>query len=215
MAQHTYFPDLTHLSEQEILKARENLVQAEHDHNIYKDVKQTALEKKAGEIVTKIKNWEELSLHKVHNDGSGWEAGHKFFHGLPNLHQSKLMAIASKAPKACLLHCHFDTMLPPELLLNFALKQNNLFIRSDVPLTSEGLFMHALPLFAVLSKKNTPEPSEATNLFSKGYIAGSYMQLSKFLEAFPGGSERGQQWIRQKMFLGPDLAYSAQQTVNG
>jgi adenosine deaminase CECR1 len=215
MAGQSYLPDLSQLSVQDILTARSNLIEAEQKLTFYNEAKQTTLEERAGEIVSRIKQWEETNVHGVHNDGSGWEAGHKFLLGLPTLPRSRLMAIASKAPKAGLLHCHFDVLLPPQALLNDARRQDNLFIKTDVPLISEGLFTHALPQFALLSRADTPEPGHATNLFSKTYLAGSFMRYSTFLESFPGGAGKGEDWVRQKMTLGSDVVHLAQQTVDG
>jgi adenosine deaminase CECR1 len=209
--------ELSHLlpkSIEDFLAARDGLIQAECNQSCFGDAEQTALEIKAGSVVDKIR-LEEQSLQVVYNDGSGWEQGHKFLHGRADIEQSKIMAIASKAPKGCLLHCHFEFLLPPKALLADARNQENLFIKSDVPLISKGLFDHGLPQFCVLSPTDAPRPSDATNLFSKSYVAGSWMVYSSFLQLFPGGPVSGEDWIGRKMVIGPEHAYAPGQTVNG
>jgi adenosine deaminase CECR1 len=209
------FAHVRHKSVEDFLTARDSLVQAEYNQSTFSGAEQTALEVKAGSIVDKIRDWEEKSLHSVHNDGSGWEQGHKFLHGLTKIEKSKLMAIASKAPKGCLLHCHFEFLLPPKPLLVDARKHENLYIKTDVALTSKGLFDHGHPQFCVLSPTDAPKPCDANNLFSKTYVVGSWMAYSSFLQSFPGGPDRGEDWVLRKMVLGPEHAYAPGQTVNG
>jgi adenosine deaminase CECR1 len=202
-------------SEAEYLLARGALVKAERDLSFRGAIEATELEQSANRVLQKIKSEEEKTLHQIHADGTGFEAGHKFLHGLgSHVENSKLWTLAQKAPKGCLLHCHFDAILPPDEMLRDAYAVENLHICSDVPLTSKGFFEHALPLLEVLSKTGADALSETTNLFSKSYVPGSWMQYSAFLAAFPGGQARAEDWIKRKVVLTPDTAYQPDQTVN-
>ncbi|KAL7798862.1 hypothetical protein V8C43DRAFT_276451 [Trichoderma afarasin] len=197
----------------EYLKARESLVNAEKAHGYEGLVQRTTLETKAEDIIQRLKEWEDKNIYGVKSDGSGHEAGHRFFHGLDLVPDSKLFDIAIKAPKGCLLHCHYDCLLPPDTALSDARNQPNLYIKCDVPLVSEGLFSYALPQFDVFSQDITL--TESTNLFSKAYVAGSWMRYSDFLSKFPGGAEKAESWLYKRMVLQPDDAYHPKQTVNG
>ncbi|RFU80196.1 adenosine deaminase [Trichoderma arundinaceum] len=197
----------------EYLKARESLVRAEKAHGYESLVQRTTLESTAEGIIRRLKEWEDENVYGIKSDGSGHEAGHRFFHGLDLVPESKLFNIAVKAPKGCLLHCHYDCLLPPDTVLSDARKQPNLYIKADVPLVSKGLFSYSLPQFDVFSQ-NIPL-AESTNLFNKGYVAGSWMRYSDFLAKFPGGVEKAEAWLHKRMVLQPDDAYHPKQTVNG
>jgi adenosine deaminase CECR1 len=188
-------------------------VRAEKAHGYEGLVKRTNLESVAEDIIQDLKDWENKNVYGIKIDGSGHEAGHRFFHGLDLTPQSKLFDIAVKAPKGCLLHCHYDCLLPPDTVLSDARNQPNLYIKADVPLVSEGLFAYALPQFDVFSQ-DIPL-AESTNMFSKSYIAGSWMRYSDFLKDFPGGVEKAEAWLHKRMVLKPDDAYHPKQTVNG
>ncbi|KAL6903186.1 hypothetical protein GGI43DRAFT_401445 [Trichoderma evansii] len=197
----------------EYLKARESLVRAEKARGYESLVQRTSLESAAEEIIQRLKAWEDENIYGVKSDGSGYEAGHRFFHGLDVAPTSKLFEVAVKAPKGCLLHCHYDCLLPPDTVLSDARNQPNLYIKADVPLVSEGLFAYALPQFDVFSH-NIPLV-DSTNMFSKSYIGGSWMRYSDFLAKFPGGAEKAEAWLHKRMVLKPEDAYHPKQTVDG
>lgn len=200
-------------SVEDYFKARESFVNAERALGYESKVNSSELEVRAQEIVQRIKKWEENNHHGVHLDGSGCEAGHRFLHGQAAIENSKLFEIAQKAPKGALLHCHFDCILPPRTLLDDAKKQENLYIKTDCPLTTVGFFAGALPQFCVLAQG--VELSDTTNVFSKAYVAGSWMKYSEFLRLFPGGEERAEAWISSHAVITSDDAYHPRQTVDG
>lgn len=200
-------------SVEEYFKARESFVNAERALGYESKVKRSDLEARAEEIVQTLKKWEEKNHHGVLVDGSGCEAGHRFLHSVDAIGNSKLFKIAQKAPKGSLLHCHFDCILPPRTLLEDARKQGRLHIKTDCPLTTAGFFACAMPQFCVLPQ--AAELGETTNLFSKAYIAGSWMKYSEFLRLFPGGPERADAWLTKQMVITSDDAYNPRQTVYG
>lgn len=194
-------------------KARESFVNAERALGYESKVNSSDLEVRAQEIVQRLKKWEENNHHGVSLDGSGCEAGHRFLHGQDAIEKSKLFKIAQKAPKGSLLHCHFDCILPPRTLLDDAKKQDRLHIKTDCPLTTAGFFACALPQFCVLPQ--AVDLSDTTNVFSKAYIAGSWMKYSEFLRLFPGGLERAEAWLSDQAVITSDDAYHPRQTVDG
>lgn len=200
-------------SVEDYFKARESFVNAERALGYEGKVNSSDLEVRAQEIVQRIKKWEENNHHGVHLDGSGCEAGHRFLHGQDAIENSKLFKIAQKAPKGALLHCHFDCILPPRTLLDDAKKQDNLYIKTDCPLTTVGSFAGALPQFCVLPQ--AVDLSDTTNMFSKAYVAGSWMKYSEFLRRFPGGQERAEAWLSSHAVITSDDAYHPHQTVDG
>ena len=207
---------MAHFSSTEVyLQARSNLIRDEHAYSCYDNSTINPLEAKAGRIVETLKKWEERNHHGVQTDGTGNEAGHKFIYNVPSISTSSLFAIALQAPKGALLHCHFEAILPPEGIIRDARGQENLFIKSDVPLTSPDYFTHALPQFAVLPIDEEVEVKGSTNLFSKSYVPGNWMRYSTFRTRFPGGEEAAELWLAAKMALGADHAYHPKQTVDG
>jgi len=195
-------------------EARKELVKAERDFGFLGSAQPSELESAAGAVIEKLKQWEETNMHIMHGDGSGFEAGHKYLHGLDVIQTSTILELAKKAPKGALLHCHLEAMLAPkDSLLIDARKQPNLYIKSDVPLISKGFFEHALPQFEVLDINYVPE--ETIDVFSKSYIPGKLMKYSNFLRQFPGGAQRAEDWISSKIVLNAKDAYHAEQTVNG
>ncbi|KAI3390819.1 hypothetical protein diail_8574, partial [Diaporthe ilicicola] len=197
----------------EYFKTRESFINAERALGYEGKVVKSDQEARAEEVVQKLKKWEERNHHGLRTDGSGCEAGHRFLHGLDAIENSQLFKIAQKAPKGSLLHCHFDCILPPRTLLDDARKQDRLHIKTDCPLTTAAFFACALPQFCVLPRD--VELTETTNLFSKTYVAGSWMKYSEFLQLFPGGWERAEEWLSSKIVITPDDAYHPRQTVDG
>lgn len=200
-------------SVKDYFNARESLINAERALGFEGKVNKSDQEVQAEQIVRKLKKWEERNHHGMRTDGSGREAGHRFLHGVDAIENSQLFKIAQKAPKGSLLHCHFDCILPPRGMLDDARNQDRLHIKSDCPLTTAAFFACALPQFRVLPRD--AEPSVTTNLFSKAYVAGSWMKYSEFLQLFPGGGERAEAWLTNKMVLKSDDAYHPRQTVDG
>lgn len=200
-------------SVQEYFGFRASLIGAEQKLGYEGKAQRTSLEAEAEKIVQSIKSWEERNHHGVQNDGSGCEAGHRFLHARGAIEKSQLYEISRRAPKGTLLHCHFDSILPPRTLLDDARKQSRLHIKCDAPLISEGFFASALPLFCVLPEDRPF--TEMANIFNRSYVSGSWMKYSEFLKLFPGGPERAEGWIAKRMVLQAEDTYNPRQTVDG
>lgn len=213
MATSSFAVPETYASIEDYAAARKALIAAERNLGYEGRAQRTALEAQADEILLKLKAWEEYNHHGINSDGSGHEAGHRFLHGLDSVTNSKLLAVSLKAPKGCLLHCHYDAMIPPETIFSDARNQPLLYISTDIPLTSAEFFAHAFPRFNVFA--DSAAPGDIGDLFSPAYVAGSWMKYSEFQARFPGGPDRVEAWLRNIMVLRIDDIYHPRQTVNG
>ncbi|KAK1237154.1 hypothetical protein MKX07_006033 [Trichoderma sp. CBMAI-0711] len=74
----------------EYLKALDSLVSAEKALGYESLVKGTPLESTAEEIIYRLKEWKDRNVYGIKSDGSGHEAGQRFFHGLDLVSDSKL-----------------------------------------------------------------------------------------------------------------------------
>lgn len=194
--------------------ARLELIQAEESLSFTGATTPKDLELEASKILERLKSQEETTIHTIHSNGTGFEAGHKYLHGLETIKRSKILAVAQRAPKGALLHCHFDAMLrPSDSLLIDAREQKNMFIRTDVPLVSKGFYEHALPMFSTLGEDVTL--SDSSNIFSSAYVPGSWMKYATFRQMFPGGPSKAEEWVESKIVLHATDAYHAEQTVDG
>ncbi|KAB2574855.1 Metallo-dependent hydrolase [Lasiodiplodia theobromae] len=197
------------------LTARAALIAAEQAHSFRATLSpSTPLEARANAILHALKQQDEAELHTMHPNGTGFELGHKFLHGLSTIASSKIFAIAARAPKGALLHCHFDAILPPELLLADARRNPHMCIRTDAPLSHAGFFAAALPTFSVLPAADLAA-TKGVDIFSPAYVAGSWMPYARFLERFPGGAAEAERWLRAKVVLHAERAYAPEQTVDG
>ncbi|GME65583.1 putative adenosine deaminase [Neofusicoccum parvum] len=176
----------------------------------------SALESRANAVVASLKQ-REISTTNTATIPLGFEPGHKFLHGIPHpIARSSLFAIASRAPKGALLHCHLDAMLPPSLLLEDARRQPNLCIRTDAPLTSAAFLAAALPTFQVLPEADVRAAEESgVSVFESRYVSGTWMPYARFLVAFPGGAQAAEEWVCGKVVLSAADAYETMQTVDG
>ncbi|KAL0257192.1 hypothetical protein SLS55_008002 [Diplodia seriata] len=200
----------------EYMSARAALVAAERAQSFTADLPpSTPVETHANAILAALKEQDQAELHTVHPTGAGFELGHKFLHGLPTIAESKIFAIAARAPKGALLHCHFDAMLPPEHLLADAQRNPHMCVRTDAPLTHAAFFAAALPTFAVLPAADLALAHDNVSVFSPAYVAGSWMPYTRFLQEFPGGRAEAERWLRGKIVLRAERAYAPEQTVDG
>ncbi|TFB00610.1 Adenosine deaminase CECR1-A, partial [Trichoderma ghanense] len=174
---------------EEYLKARDSLGKAEKAHGYKSLIQRTALELSAEEIIRRLKAWEDKNVYGIKSDGSGHEAGHRFFHGLDLVPDDKLAVFCIVLTTACCL----QTLSLPMLGINRISTSNPQF----------EVFGQVIPL------------TELTNLFSRTYVGRSWMRYSDFLKRFPGGAAKAEAWLYKRMVLQPDDAYHPKQTVNG
>lgn len=210
-------------TKQSYLDARAALIAADRSqHPSTTASASTPLEARASAILAALRARDAAATsqtpHPVH--GAPFELGHRFLHGVAHapVAGSALLALARAAPKGGLLHCHFDAILPPALLLADARRRPNLCVRVDRALARPEDLADALPAFQVLSAARLREAEAgggASCFDAERYEPGAWMPYASFVEAFPGGPEAAERWVARKVVLGEEHAYAQLQTVDG
>ncbi|OJD22654.1 hypothetical protein ACJ73_05993 [Blastomyces percursus] len=128
--------------------------------------------------------------------------------GLIN-HGSDLMQVARRLPKGAHLHCHFNTILHPSFLVSQARNIKCMFIRSTLSLNAQlDNLNDAAITFSVLR-----DSTEDANIFDIDYKPLAWMRYSKFLEDFPGGTERAEEWLVNKLLISLEDAHGMDKTL--
>jgi adenosine deaminase CECR1 len=134
---------------------------------------------------------------------------------------SRLYKIAVEMPKGCHLHLHFNAELAPEILIEEARKQKNMFIRSTQPILKDTDYDETEIVFNVM-----PIDTPTVDLWSpdynpafKGDNVRPWMKWTDFQSEFrrrrnPGHNDP-EEWVRAKMVLSEDEVYGLSQTTNG
>lgn len=167
------------------------------------------LEKRANELVGAIRKADEKDVYGALRDRHGRQravADH-FLGNVDLINQTELLKVARRMPKGAHLHCHFNSCLRPEFLLEHARGRDSMYIRSTCPLSSEQAMQQAEISFLV----QAPQP-EGVNLFNEDYIAQSWMRYPRFCEAFQGGIEAAEKWLIWKMLLNEEEVHNTYQT---
>lgn len=198
------------------LAARAALIAADRaQHPALSTSASTPLETRANAIVAALKQQAPTAASPAASGDAAplLPPGHKFLHGIPHpIAASPLFAVAARAPKGALLHCHLDAILPPSLLLADARARPNLCVRADAPLTSAGALAAALPIFQVLPAAEVRAAERAgASVFDAAYVPGAWMPYARFLERFPGGAGEAEEWVGGKVVLSAACAYDSMQ----
>ncbi|KAJ5261280.1 hypothetical protein N7478_011875 [Penicillium angulare] len=170
---------------------------------------QSNLEIQASEVLDRIR----IAEHERLKSTTGLERGQRFYEMLSAIEDSDLLRTAKRSPKGALLHCHFDAMLPPEVMLPMAQKMSNMHIKCTEPLVEAGSFSKALPEMQLLSKKKAMAMSHI-NIFDRSYSSNDWMLYSDFRRSFPTGDQGADEWLLSKIELQRSDAHSPQRTVN-
>jgi adenosine deaminase CECR1 len=184
----------------------------------------TEAEKKAGEIIWKIREDERDNLfgNKASEAIPGPETldmGGQFLTNKERIEKgSVLYKIAKKLPKGCHLHLHFNAELSPYDLITKSKKIPNMFIRSTEPLLKDQSYATCELVFNVM-----PEDTPEADIWSPDYKpdfrspeARPWMKWSKFIKEFKiRRGEDAQEFIMSKMILSEEEVYGNSQTTNG
>ncbi|KAI6852518.1 hypothetical protein KC340_g18501, partial [Hortaea werneckii] len=155
------------------------------------------------------------------------DMGGQFLPNKSRMERSLVFDISRHMPKGCHLHIHFNTELPPELLLSRARKLNDtMFVRTTRPLLTKDDFEKAEVVFNVM-----PSTTTSAEIFSMEYNpdvkaenANPWMRWADFRLSFPHdlvheerpeGLGDAECWAREKMTLTAERVYSDKQTTNG
>jgi adenosine deaminase CECR1 len=169
----------------------------------------SAVEKRANELVGEIKKEDEREIYGKLKDKHGRQrvvADH-FLGNVDLINKTELLRVAKMMPKGAHLHCHFNSCLRPEFLLEQARGRESMYIRSTCPLTSDQAMREAEISFLV-----QPPQLEGVDLFSEDYEPQSWMKYPKFCEVFPGGTAAAEKWLIWKMLLNEEEVYNTYQT---
>jgi adenosine deaminase CECR1 len=117
-------------------------------------------------------------------------------------------------PKGALLHAHFDATVNASYLLEMALKEHAIHVRTPEPLTAQNIGS-ILPEFE-------PLPAEFynfadTSLTSSAYVGNTWVNIARARETFDlalGGPEGFDKWVIDAMMIRPAEAYGTHNTVN-
>jgi adenosine deaminase CECR1 len=203
--------EITFTTVQSYEEARAALIARENSQAFDERAVATAsdLEKRANELISAIRKNDEKDVYGALRDRNGRQrtvADH-FLGNVDLINKTDLLKVAKKMPKGAHLHCHFNSCLRPEFLLEHARGREAMYIRSTCPLTSEQAMQQAEISFLV----QPPQP-EGVNLFSENYVPQSWMRYPKFCAIFPGGHEAAEKWLIWKMLLNEEEVYHIYQT---
>ncbi|TKA80758.1 hypothetical protein B0A55_02690 [Friedmanniomyces simplex] len=157
------------------------------------------------------------------------DMGGRFLANKPRIDQSKMFKIAQRVPKGCHLHIHFNSELPPEVLLPHARSsgmQETMYVRTTGPLLRREDFAPAEVVFNVLSKETKKADCFAAdyNPDVKDPNNSPWMLWADFRRSFPAdveceekpeGLDNAECWAREKMIVTRQNAYNDGQTHNG
>jgi adenosine deaminase CECR1 len=198
------------------------------------------VEKQAQNVLWKIREHERYSQEAPYLFGNQpgeaipdphtRDMGGRFLPSKDRIERSKVFEIARQVPKGCHLHIHFNSELPPEVLLPHAKKDSvreTMCVRTDRPLFTAIDFRLAEVIFEI-KPKGQPKTSCFTANYkankSKGLDNESWMLWSDFRKQFPrylkfeerpAGLDDAECWVREKMIMTSNDVYNDRQTVNG
>ncbi|PSR77331.1 adenosine/AMP deaminase [Coniella lustricola] len=143
-------------------------------------------------------------------------AGDHFLSNKALIDKSKMLKIARKVPKGAHLHIHFNACLQPNVLLDIAGTQEQMYITSDLPLiddSSHHNYKRAKLQFSIMAQS-----SSTGNLFDAAYKDRQGAQKFKdFLAEFPKHRKDvdAMTWLQDKLVFREDEAHNMLQTVTG
>ena len=221
--------------------SRQNLINSEKEAAWYAPAKLRAsrAERDAQQIIFRIREAERIDTELFGNlpseaipNANTRDMGGRFLANKPRIERSKIFEIARRMPKGAHLHIHFNSELPPDVLLPLARSphvEHTLCVRTTQPLRTRQDFLDAEVALNVFPKD---APKAQADCFSAEYSptvkpvnnsSGNYMLWKDFREKFPvdvdyepvEGLSPAECWVREKMVVMLDKAYSATQTHNG
>ncbi|KAK3073822.1 hypothetical protein LTR53_004228, partial [Teratosphaeriaceae sp. CCFEE 6253] len=157
------------------------------------------------------------------------DMGGQFLFNKSRIDQSKIFEIAHRMPKGCHLHIHFNSELPPEVLLphaGSAAMHETMHVRTTRALCNSQDYGPAEIVFNVM-----PKETKKADCFSSDYNpdvkstnSSPWMLWADFRDSFPAhirceenpdGFDNAECWAREKMSVTLHNAYNARQTHNG
>jgi hypothetical protein len=146
------------------------------------------------------------------------DMGGQFLTNKDRISQSRVYRMAQRMPKGMHLHLHFNAELQPDILIERAKDNPNMFIRSKQPLLQDKDYAETEIVFSIL-----PPSTTTVNIFTPNYkgefrAKGStpWMRWSTFRDEFQKRrGRRAEEWIKEKLILTENDVYDLRQTTNG
>ncbi|KAM3071015.1 hypothetical protein ACMFMG_009921 [Clarireedia jacksonii] len=208
-------------------KALEDLQLAEKERAFDAEVENAAteVERRAAEIVSRIRNYDREQVYGKALDTNGQPTGKcrpggHFLGNLDLINQTHLMNIAKRMPKGAHLHIHFNSCLPAKFLIQQARNIDAMYIRSTLPLTSPQNLVASRISFMVMTES---EAAPLADLWTDDYPSNAWMSYKRFQQKFHiedagrtlHGTSGAETWLEEKMLFSEEETYAASQTARG
>ena len=113
-------------------------------------------------------------------------------------------------PKGALLHAHLDATVDKAYLLELALKEPFLHVRTSCVVTAANSTA-TVPEFRAFKEA---QPCQSASVTDPGYPADGWIPLRQARESFsPGGPDAFDKWVLGAMTINPAEAYGTHNTV--
>ncbi|KAI0306408.1 adenosine deaminase-like growth [Multifurca ochricompacta] len=171
----------------------------------------TENESVADKIVRRIRAEEEASIWSVeHDEFPHLFPGMEFLTSKSIIDKTRIFKIVSKMPKGALLHAHLDATVDKTYLLELALKEPLLHVRTPGVVTTTNLTA-TQPEFRAFKKGQS---SQGISVTDTEYQANGWIPLHQAREFFAyGGAEGFDKWVLGAVSINPAEAYGTHNTV--
>ncbi|PQE10715.1 hypothetical protein CJF32_00009812 [Rutstroemia sp. NJR-2017a WRK4] len=220
IAEKEYSPD-------EYTKALEHIQLAERERAFDATVETSAteVERRAAEILSRIRNHDREQVYGKALDTNGQPTGKRtqgehFLGNLDLIDQTDLMNITKRMPKGAHLHIHFNSCLPAKFLIQQARNIDAMYIRSTLPLTSTKNLAASRISFMVMTEQ---EAAPLADLWTNNYPSNGWMPYMEFQQKFKvedgdrslHGTAGAETWLEQKILFSEEETYAVSQTSRG
>jgi adenosine deaminase CECR1 len=218
-------------------KALENLQAAEKAIAFDAEVtaSSSSIEKQAAVLVRKLKAYDwEHTYGPLRDAQSGRRTeGEHFLGNVDLINQTELIKVAKRMPKGAHLHIHFNACLPARFLIQQARDIDAMYIRSDLPLTTDENWEACRISFMVMTLDEATHTKDANgvktyvplgDVWDENYEPNRWMSYKKFQRHFKYTDRSGhvlrnthgaETWLEQKMIISEEEAHNVHQSSKG
>ncbi|CCM05080.1 uncharacterized protein FIBRA_07287 [Fibroporia radiculosa] len=208
----------------EYFARRQQLIQEDRARRVDTNKLQrlTNIEKRADNIVRSIRSAEAVSVwgtesttifdYTPDDTTPNVFPGMAFLTGRDIVMKTRLFQILSKMPKGALLHAHLDATVNVRVLIELALGQPALHVRSPASLTANNI-RAMIPEFKALP---ADQFSNLISLTDQAYPRGGWVPFYKARETFDpalGGPAGFDDWVVRALMINPLEAYGTHNTT--
>lgn len=183
----------------------------------------SSLEKEVDSILRRLRDEDQKHVydaaaprHGVTNQQHARYPGDHFLSNVGLIEQTAMFDVATSMPKGAHLHIHYNSCLPPGVLLDVAKDMDCMFIMSDLPLLPDQdyeSFARCEIRFSIIQ----PEKERPGDLFSSRYQPWQTMRYREFRDNFRAHCNEASvdDWLRQKLVFDEREAHDALQNPEG